>query len=373
MLQIKEYTAANNTFVKGSGLLPHKHYKGIVKAVKETASLELPDQLSSFSAPDYYNSSSDELVRAFFRVAYRYPLLDAEAEIDLARRVRLLILVEEQRDRLIQELGQLPEQAELAQALAISETELEQWCAQGRAAKHTMMCSNLRLVFWVAKKYFKREMPFPDLIQEGVLGLNRAVEKFDPEKGCKFSTYAYWWIRQGITQSIMNGWRTIRLPKSTITKLSKLKQASHDLREKLGRKPTEIELAAEIDLSQQKLWLLRQMYYRSISLNYLVGSGENTELGDLLEDTSQSPEKKTVQTMMSQEVQKILNDALTRREREIIVLLYGLACSETHTLDEVSTMFNLSPERVRQIESRAMSKLRQPRVAKRLKSWLEEL
>jgi RNA polymerase sigma factor (sigma-70 family) len=345
MLRTEEYNAVASTSGKSTVPLPHNGYNG----------------------------SSDDLVRTFFRIAYRYPLLNAEEEIDLARRVRLLVTIEEQRDRLTQESGRIPNQTELAKALAISETELQQRCEQGQVAKHAMMCSNLRLVFWVAKKYFKREIPFADLIQEGVLGLNRAVEKFDPERGYKFSTYAYWWIRQGITQSITNGWRTIRLPKNVIAKLSKLKQASQNLREKLGRKPTEAELAAEIELSHQKLWLLRQMYYRSLSLNHLVGYGEETELGDLLEDSSQSPEKQTIATMMSQEVQDILDNALTGRERDIIVSLYGLTCSETYTLDEVSTMFNLSPERVRQIEFRAMRKLRQPRVAKQLKGCLEGL
>lgn len=345
----------------------------MLQTKKRTETASIADKDSVSLPKDYYNSSSDDLVRAFFRAAYRYPLLNAEEEIKLARQVKFLVAVEEQRDRLIQELGRTPNQTELATALAVSEPELDQRYEQGRVAKHKMIYANLRLVVWVAKKYCKQEVPFSDLIQEGALGLNRAVEKFDPEKGCKFSTYAYWWIRQRITQLIINDRRTVRLPSRIITKLGKLKQVNQDLREKLGRNPTEAELAEAIKLSPKKLWLLLQMYNRSISLNHLVGQEGETELGDLLEDTSQSPEKQTAETMMSQEVQDVLGKALTKRERDIIVLLYGLAQSETYTLDEVSTMFNLSPERVRQIQSRAICKLRQPRVAKRLKIWLEGL
>lgn len=345
MLHTKKHSATTSTFGKSSVVLSHS----------------------------YYSSSSDDLIRVFFNTAYRYSLLTAEEEIKLARRVKFLVAIEEQHDRLTQTLGRIPNSAELAQALSISEPELEQRCEQGRAAKRKMICSNLRLVFWVAKKYLKREVPFPDLVQEGVLGLNRAIEKFDPEKGYKFSTYAYWWIRQRVTQLTANDQRAIRLPTSMIAKLSKLKQANQDLREKLGRKPTEAELAKAIELSPKKLWLLRQMYHHSLSLNHLVGQEGETELGDLLEDTSQSPEKQTVETMMSQEVQDILDSVLTRRERDIIVLLYGLDRSEAYTLDEVGNLFNLSADRVRQIQAKAICKLRHPRVAKRLKIWLEGL
>ena len=345
MLQSKKHSATAGTFGKSSVVLPH----------------------------GYYNSSSDDLIRVFFKTAYRYSLLTAEEEIKLARQVKFLVAVEEQRDRLTQELGRTPKLTELAQVLAIGEHELEQRCEQGRAAKRKMICSNLRLVFWIAKKYSKQEVPLPDLVQEGVLGLNRAVEKFDPEKGYKFSTYAYWWIRQGVTQLVANDRRAIRLPTSMIAKLNKLKQANQDLYKKLGRKPSEAELAQAIELSPKRLWLLRQMYLHSLSLNYLVGQEGETELGDLLEDTSQSPEKQTAETMMTQEVRNILGSVLTGRERDIIVLLYGLDRNETYTLNEVGNMFNLSTERVRQIQARAICKLRHPRVAKRLKIWLEGL
>jgi RNA polymerase primary sigma factor len=324
--------------------------------------------------PDsYYRSPANDPVKAFLKAMARYPLLKAEEEVQLARQVRILMAVEEQRDRLFQEQGHVPSCSELATALGMSKYELEQRCEQGHLAKRQMICSNLRLVVSIAKKYLNRGVSFPDLLQEGVLGLNRAVEKFDPERGYKFSTYAYWWIREGITRSITNNWRTIRLPGRVVGKLKKLRQANCDLRKELGRSPTETELAQALNLSLSKLQTLQQVRLRSLSLNHPIGNEEETELVDLLEDTSQSPETQTAEDIMRQEVRNILDEVLTKREQDIIFLLYGLVCSEPYSLDEVGGMFNLSQERVRQIQTKAMRKLRRPKVAKRLKSYLEGL
>jgi RNA polymerase sigma factor (RpoD-like family) len=329
------------------------------------------EELLTNPASGYRKTVSDDAVGAFFKEMARYPLLKPDEEIELARRVKFLTDVETLRNRLQKQLGRTPTKSDLAVALELSERQLEHRLYLSRVAKRKMIRSNLRLVVSIAKRYLNRGVPFLDLIQEGALGLNRATEKFDPDKGYKFSTYAYWWIRQGITRTIANDARTIRLPIHIVEKLNKLKKAHRELRKELNRNPTEAELAEALEMTPEQLRNLQQVRRRSLSLNHRVGKGEDTELMELLEDNStQSPEAQMSEAMMRQEIYSVLGEVLTERERDIIALRYGLTTGETHTLEEVGGIFNLSRERVRQIQTKAMRKLRRPQVAARLKSWL---
>lgn len=329
------------------------------------------DELAAAQPSEYRKTSSDDAVGAFFKEMARYPLLKPDEEVELARRVRFLVEIEELQKRLHSELNRSPSKAELTAAVGTSERQLEHRLYQGRVAKRKMIRSNLRLVVSIAKRYLNRGVPFLDLIQEGAMGLNRAAEKFDPDKGYKFSTYAYWWIRQAITRAIANDARTIRLPIHIVEKLNKLKKAQRELKQLLHRNPSEAELAEALEISPEQLRQLQQLRRKSLSLNHRVGKEEDTELMDLLEDENgQSPEQQMSETMMRQELWEVLAQVLTPREKDVISLRYGLTTSEPCTLEQVGCLFNLSRERVRQIQSKAMRKLRRPHIAKRLKGWL---
>ncbi|MEL6501312.1 MAG: RNA polymerase sigma factor, RpoD/SigA family [Cyanobacteria bacterium J06629_2] len=314
----------------------------------------------------------EDNIGAFFKEMARYPLLTAEEEITLANDVKMMLEVEAARQRLLEANEVKPAKAELAAELGLeSVRQLELLLYRGKVAKRKMIRSNLRLVVSIAKRYLNRGVPFLDLIQEGAIGLNRATEKFDPNKGYKFSTYAYWWIRQAITRTIANDARTIRLPIHIVEKLNKLKKAQRNLKQKLQRNPSEEEIAAELKMTAPQLRQLLELRRQSLSLNHRVGKAEDTELVDLLEDSDlQLPEERMNETMMRQEITDVLDDVLTQREKDVICLRYGLSTSQPYTLEEVGGMFSLSRERVRQIQSKAMRKLRRPQVARRLKGWL---
>ena len=317
-------------------------------------------------------ASLEDNIGAFFKEMARYPLLQSDEEVTLAHDVKLMVEVEEMRLELTEKSAIKPTKEELVAALNLeSVRQLEQRLYRGKVAKRKMIRSNLRLVVSIAKRYLNRGVPFLDLIQEGAIGLNRATEKFDPDKGYKFSTYAYWWIRQAITRTIANDARTIRLPIHIVEKLNKLKKAQRTLKQDLQRNPSEAEIAKELDVSLPQLRQLLELRRQSLSLNHRVGKAEDTELVDLLEDSDlQLPEEKMSEAMMRQEISHVLDEVLTEREKDVISLRYGLSTSQPYTLEEVGGMFNLSRERVRQIQSKAMRKLRRPQVARRLRGWL---
>ena len=318
--------------------------------------------------------SSTDLVRLYLQDIGRVDLLSQEEELTLARLVQereALLTCRDPADPL--DAGDAADATPAwAERAGVALHELRRALHRGRRAKERMIQANLRLVVAVAKKYQQRGLELLDLVQEGTLGLERAVERFDPTRGFRFSTYAYWWIRQGITRAIASQSRTIRLPVHITEKLNRLKKAQRELTARLGRSPRLPELARELGLSEEVVRLTLQRQPRSISLDVRVGRDQDVDLGDLLEDGHATPEQTLAREQLHDDLEALLEE-LTQREAAVIRQRFGLEDDTPRTLTEIGETLHLSRERVRQIEHRALLKLRQPRHRSRVRDYLTSL
>ena len=297
-------------------------------------------------------------VKDYLKQIGKVPLLNAEMEVELAKRIEAGLFSEEK----------------LAKGGKISaklEEELEWIAEDGRRAKNHLLEANLRLVVSLAKRYTGRGMLFLDLIQEGNLGLIRAVEKFDYTKGYKFSTYATWWIRQAITRAMADQARTIRIPVHMVEVINKLARVQRQMLQDLGREPTPEELAKELDMTPEKVVEVQKYGREPISLHTPLGEDGDSEFGDLIEDSEAIVPADAVSFTLLQEQLHAVLDTLSEREAGVVSMRFGLTDGQPKTLDEIGKVYGVTRERIRQIESKTMSKLRHPSRSQVLRDYLD--
>ena len=314
--------------------------------------VELPEEAPTKSGAMQSRSPSADSIRTYLKEIGRIQMLSREEELTEARKVqRYIALLEAQEDP----------------STGTEDQHVEQ---EGLRAKAHMIQANLRLVVSVAKKYANRGLDLMDLIQEGNLGLERGVEKFDPTKGYRFSTYAHWWIRQAITRAIANQSRSIRLPIHITEKLNALKKAQRQISQETGRTATIAELAVAVDSTPEAIRKLLEQTRHPLSLDIKVGSEKETELGELIESEERSPEDQMTRTMLKDMLDNIMAE-LDSRERLVIELRFGMKGGDAQSLAEVGKALNVSRERARQIEAKALRKLRKPGAREQVQSFLD--
>ena len=334
-----------------------------------------PDELRPTAAPDVTRrAATGDLVRIYLREIGRVPLLTAQDEVDLAKAIEAGLFAAEKLQHgvystvnaglspgLNSGLKSAPQGAEIA--------ELTLLAAEGCRAKQRLIEANLRLVVSIAKRYIGRGLVFLDLIQEGNLGLIRAVEKFDYTKGYKFSTYATWWIRQAITRAIADQARTIRIPVHMVETINKMARIQRQLHQDLGREATPEEIASEMGLHPDRVAEIQRIAQEPVSLQSPIGE-EDSDLGDFIEDADAVvPMEAAAFIMLQDQLEQVL-DNLTVREQRIIQLRFGLTDGHPRTLEEVGREFGVTRERIRQIESKTLAKLRHPSRAQMLREYL---
>jgi RNA polymerase primary sigma factor len=319
-----------------------------------------PDDLDEEDDDDTFDLSgvsSDDTVGLYLKEMARVPLLSTEEEVDLAKRLEAGNAARSELTR----LGDAVDEE--------TRRTLEATIEDGKAARDHLIKANTRLVVSIAKKYMGRGVHFLDLIQEGNLGLMKAVEKFDYTRGYRFSTYATWWIRQTITRAIADQGRTIRVPVHMSDRIRRLYKTARQLEQENGRKPTPEEIAARMDLEPRKVAWMLKVSWRPMSLERPVGEEEDSELGSFIEDqTTPTPTQSAYQNLLREKVEEVLG-TLTAREARILRLRFGLQNGRSYTLEEVGQKFGLTRERIRQIEGKALRRLRHPRRSRQLKDF----
>jgi RNA polymerase nonessential primary-like sigma factor len=326
-------------------------------AVVEEVDERLPD-LDEQSA-----ALSADLVRVYLNEIGKVALLNAEQEVELSKRIEAGLYA----DHLLADARTNPG----TKLTPAKRRDLQALAADGRRAKEHLLQANLRLVVSLAKRYTGHGLPFLDLIQEGNLGLVRAVEKFDYTKGFKFSTYATWWIRQAITRAMADQGRTIRLPVHLVEQVNKLERTRRLLHQQLGRDATEEELGRELDITPERVTELFQYGRDLVSLDQTVGDDEDAQLGDFIEDSDAADAQDAVEFGFMREQLDAVLDTLESRERQVLRMRYGLDDGRPRTLDEIGKAFGLSRERIRQIERDTMAKLRHPSRSQALRDYVE--
>ena len=307
-------------------------------------------------------TASADSVRAYLTQIGKVALLNAEEEVELAKRIEAGLYATQL----------MAEAAEKNEKMAAAQRRDMAWiCRDGDRAKNHLLEANLRLVVSLAKRYTGRGMAFLDLIQEGNLGLIRAVEKFDYTKGYKFSTYATWWIRQAITRAMADQARTIRIPVHMVEVINKLGRIQRELLQDLGREPTPEELAKEMDITPEKVLEIQQYAREPISLDQTIGDEGDSQLGDFIEDSEAVVAVDAVSfTLLQDQLQSVL-ETLSEREAGVVRLRFGLTDGQPRTLDEIGQVYGVTRERIRQIESKTMSKLRHPSRSQVLRDYLD--